>query len=266
MRTLGLFLKMARLRFLAAIEYPGSYSLGIIAQWFVYGMEFLTVYLMVNRFGTLRGWLPMQTLFLYAFTLMTYALGASFTFNLCRQMPQLSVEGALDEAMVKPIRPLLFLMGMSYNVGYLSHFALAFLMMALAAVKLSLHWALWQWAWLVVSLISASAMQSALMLSLSLPSIKARANSPWSNLYWNLRDAGFYPLSIFPEALRVMLVVVVPFGFISFLPVQPLLGIMDTAPFPPAFQWGTPVVALLMVGVCALVWMFTLRRYESAGS
>ena len=125
MHTLRVFCIFVKYRFLAQIEYPGSYILGITTQWVAYGASMLMIYLMIWNFGALGSWLPVEVIFLYAVWLLTYSLGAAFVFNISRGFSQMAINGALDEAYTRPLPVFAYLLSTHFNLGYISHILLA---------------------------------------------------------------------------------------------------------------------------------------------
>lgn len=265
MYALKVFAKIVKLRFLALIEYPGSYLAGIIAQWISYGIEVFLLYLMVSQFGALAGWLPMEVLFLYAIWLLTYALGASFTFNIANSFASMAVNGTLDEALVRPMPSMVYLLAANYNLGYISHVMLTTAVLSVSIWQMRVTWTLWQWAWLIVLLITGAVIQGSLMLLCDMPSLRMRGESPTGVFFWELRDFTKYPISIYPKSIQVVFTVILPFGFINFYPVQALLNKHDGV-FGPVVIWLAPVAAIILLCVTIFSWRAILNRYESAGT
>jgi ABC-2 type transport system permease protein len=74
-----------------------------------------------------------------------------------------------------------------------------------------------------------------------------------------------YPLSIYPRLVQLLVVFILPFAFVNYLPALILLGKTGRvfAPF-----WGalSPLVGAIFFALCFRFWMLGLDRYKSAGS
>jgi len=265
MHTVRLFGKFIKYRFFAKTEYPRSYAAGIIAQWLSYGIRMFMLYLMVWNFGALVGWLPNQVLFLFAVQLMSYALGASFTFNICAQFAQTAIDGTLDEALVRPMPSLIYMMGANYNVDYISHITLTGIVLAVSTSQLGVSWSVMHWVWFVVMIISGAAIQACMMLLCEMPALRLRSKSPIRLFFWEGVQFTNYPLSIYPRPIQFIFTTVLPFAFIGFYPAQVLLGKRDGL-FAEVAVWLAPVVAAALIFITALVWRKVISRYESAGT
>ena len=265
MHTLRLFGLMLKYRFLAQIEYPGAYMAGIIGQWLVYGIELAMIFLMVWNFGSLAGWQAEEIIFIYSVWLMTYALAATFTFNLCRNFGQMVIDGAMDEALTRPVSPFAFLLSSNVNVGYISHITLTSVALGFSIAQLDMAWSFLEWLWLAVMLVAGSVITGCILLLCEMPAIRTRSKSPLSMFFWETRMFTRFPIIIYPQSLQIIFTAVIPLGFINFYPAQVLLGRQEGigAPF---MMWMSPLVAALLVGLTALVWRRLSSFYESAGT
>ncbi len=265
MYLMKLFFRIVKLRFLSLIEYPGSYVMGILAQWLSYGIEAVLIVLTVSRFGALAGWSPDEVIFLYAVWLLTYAIGASFTFNITRDLANLTINGTLDESLTRPVPSMFFLIATNFNLGYVSHMTLSLGVLIYAASRLSPHWGAGQWAWLVALVISGSTVTGCMMLLLNLPALRLKARSPLSVFFWEGRRFAQYPLAIYPRPLQALFASALPFGFIGYYPLLGLMGKTDVV-FGQTLTYLSPVIAVGLVALTVVCWNHAIKRYESAGT
>jgi ABC-2 type transport system permease protein len=75
-----------------------------------------------------------------------------------------------------------------------------------------------------------------------------------------------YPISIYGEWLRRFLAFVVPMAFVCYFPALYVLDKEDPLGFPVAFQFASPLVALVAAAGAGVVWTLAVRRYRSVGS
>lgn len=74
-------------------------------------------------------------------------------------------------------------------------------------------------------------------------------------------EAGRWPVTIYPQGLRLVLTFVVPVAFAVTVPAQAFIGRMTPALLIPAV-----VVALLLFGVARLFWRYGIRNYSGASA
>jgi len=265
MHIVKTFLTIIKCLFRARFEYPGAFLGGIVAQWVSYAISILMIYIMVWNFGALAGWQPVEVIFLYAVGLLTYALGASFTFTMCINFPQMAINGTIDEAYTRPVPPFIYIMATNFNVAYISHISLTAVVLGVSIFQLGLSWTIFQWLWFVVLIISGAIITGCLMLICDMPAIRTRSQSPTSMLFWQVRAFNEYPIIIYPRPFQLLFTTVLPFGFVAFYPIQVLLGRHDGI-FPQLTRWLSPLVAVLTIGVTVLCWRILSSKYESAGT
>jgi ABC-2 type transport system permease protein len=223
------------------------------------------MYLMIWNFGALAGWQPVEILFLYSVQLMSYAIGASFTFNVSRRFHDMAISGTIDEAFIRPMPSLFYLMAADYNLGYISHISLTAVVLGFATAQLGLAWTAFQWTWFFIMIISGAVIQGCMMLICDMPALRTRSKSPTRMFFWEGSRFADYPISIYPTAIQFIFVTVLPFAFVSFYPVQILLGKSDGL-FSDVAMWLSPMVSALLIGITSLLWRRIISRYESAGT
>jgi len=239
--------------------------MGIIAQWVSYAVYMFMIFLMVWNFGSLGGWLPVEVIFMYTVWLMTYAIGAAFVFNICMSFSQMAIGGTLDEAYTRPLSPFMYLLATHFNLGYISHITLTAAALVFSIIQLGLSWSFFMWLWFAVVLVSGAVITACLMLIFEMPAFRTRSQSPLRMFFWEGREFNQYPITIYPRPLQMLFTSIIPFGFVSFYPIQVLLGKQDGL-LPQVTIWLAPVVAAVLVVITALCWRVISRGYESAGT
>ena len=212
-------------------EYRFSFIMGILAQGTNVVFRYLALYLLVSRFGSLNGWNSRELLLIYSFSQFTYAIGSTFTHDLCRQLPNLARTGDLNSYLIRPVHSLFLAIFTNFNVGYITHFTISATVMIFSFISLGVT------------------------LKLSL-----------KNITYVFKDVVQYPLSIFGTPLQIILTVFIPLGFTTFYPLQPLLGKQDMGIFPVFIQYLSPLVAIVMVLLLLLAWRTVINKYESTGT
>ncbi|MCL2821437.1 MAG: ABC-2 family transporter protein [Oscillospiraceae bacterium] len=266
MHTFLLFCKIVKYRFRSIIEYPGAFIGGLAAQWLAYGIEMMMLFLIVWNFGTLAGWVPEEVIFLYALWLLSYAIAASFTFNICRNFPQMAINGSLDEAFIRPMSPIVYLIATTYNLGYISHIMITTAALIFSISRLTVVWSVLNWFWLFLLIITGAVIQGCMMLICDMPALRTRSQSPTGMFFWDVNWWLIqYPISIYPRPVQLLFTSILPFGFIGFYPVQVLLGKQEGI-LPEITIWLSPVVAVMLIFITVLCWRGLTSRYESAGT
>lgn len=247
-------------------EYRFSFIMGILAQGTNFVFRYLALYLLVSRFGSLNGWNSRELLLIYSFSQFTYAIGSTFTHDLCRQLPNLARTGDLNSYLIRPVHSLFLAIFTNFNVGYITHFTISATVMIFSFISLGVTLNLWGILWLVITLVSGGIISGCVFLISSLPSVVAIGNVSLKNITYVFKDVVQYPLPIFGTPLQIILTVFIPLGFTTFYPLQPLLGKQDMGIFPVFIQYLSPLVAIVMVLLLLLAWRTVINKYESTGT
>src|SRR5581483_10396018 len=80
-------------------------------------------------------------------------------------------------------------------------------------------------------------------------------------IFWNLFEAGRYPMEVYPVWVRSLLTVVVPLAFVVTIPARALTGTLTSG-----WLWLALALAALSAGGSHLFWRVALRRYSGASS
>lgn len=261
--TPSLFWHFARLRMRERMEYRSAYLAGMVAQILAYVADFLVIWVLVRRFGTLAGWGWEEIALLWAFNLLSYAIGAAFTF--CQsELEGLVQGGTFDGYLVRPLNPYLAFTAQRFNVGYLGHILLASGILAWALTNLDIDWTPSSVLFLVLALAGASLLQAAVLTLVGAWAFMFVRAQFLFGFASTLRSFVTYPITIYGAAIQVVLTAIVPFAFVNFYPASVLLD-KDGQLFPSWTGWLTPLVGLAAFLGAYRVWMRGVNRYQGAG-
>lgn len=246
------------------MEYRGAFLLDRLAQIASYSAAYAVIWILLNRFETLGGWGWPEMALLLAFHLLTYSLGASFSFVQFRDMENLVRLGTFDTLLVKPISPWAYLTFSGLNIDYVGHIVLAVALMVWALTQVDVVWSFWGAAYLVAVVISASMLVAAIITTLGAASLVLVQSRHLFSIFFGFWELTRYPLQIFPSGLQWLLVTVLPLAFMNYVPVAVFLGedvpVLGSLAMPMSLAAGPAGVLLAM-----LFWRFCIRRYQSGG-
>lgn len=259
----GLFWHFVRMRMRERMEYRGAFLIGLIAQMLSYVADFAVIWILVHRFTTLGGWGWREIAFLYSLNLMSYAIGAAFTYSQT-ELEEMIQRGTFDGVLIRPLNPYISLAAEKFNVGYIGHIVLAAGILVWSLGNLNIAWTLANILFLILAIVGASLIQAATLTLLgawSFTFVKAQFLFGFAG---SLRTFITYPITIYGAVMQVMLTVIVPFAFVNFYPASVLLG-KDGALFPGWIGWLAPVVGGIVFYLTYRVWMRGIDRYQGAG-
>ncbi|WP_137152607.1 ABC-2 family transporter protein [Devosia sp. FKR38] len=264
LRTVILMRELVRMYIRTKVEYPGAMVLGWVSQFVSYGAVYTAIALIIARFGMLGGWTWSDMAMLLSVHLLTYSVGASFSFTQFREMEDLVRQGTMDAILVKPIGTWLYMVFSGFNIGYAGHVVLAVGLMAWAITQVDVAWSLPTVLFLVATLVSGAMVVCALMTMIGATALVWVRSRHLYSIFFGFWELARYPITIFPLPIQVLLLAVVPMGFISTVPVAVLLG----KPVPLLGDFAGLACLLagpVMAGLAMLHWRWCLRNYQGAG-
>jgi ABC-2 type transport system permease protein len=264
--ALRLYRRYLAISMRAQLQYRASFVMQAIGQLLITGVEFLGIWALFARFGSLAGWTLPEVALCYGLADVTFAIAdaAGRGFDL---LGALVKSGDFDRILLRPRSPVLQLMGQELTVIRVGRLAqgLAVLLWASHAAGV-----VWSPARL---LLAAGAIAGGVCLYLGITILQATSVfwtvetlELWNAFSYGGNYASQYPLPIFRRWFRRFLLVVLPLGCVNYLPVVALLGRREPLGVPPLLQWLAPLAGVVFLGVALLVWRGGVRRYTSTGS
>lgn len=248
------------------MQYKLGFAAGVAGLLIAYAGEFINMYFLLDRFGDLKGWSLGDLVFIYGLAILAWGLCVGI-FMQFRDVEEYVVRGDFDRFLVRPLSPFLHLLAHRFQIFNLGQFLFG-------------AWALWyagRWAgilWSGPRIVFLVGVVSGGALILGGALVLVGALALWfyrtSALYWTVimpaRQLTWYPVTIFPRPVQVLLVFVLPFAFINFFPAHVFLDRMHDVLFHPALAYLTPLVGIAFMGIALLVWRLGLDQYKSSGS
>jgi ABC-2 type transport system permease protein len=268
---LGYHLRLAALfveiYFKSRMEYRQAFFMGYVVQWISRGVEVLGIWILLSRFDHIHGWSFTEVLFLYGLNMLSYGLAGVLLFGPVQQLEGLVQNGTFDSLLVMPVNPLFHLVARYFNAVFLGHILLGLVILGFAGHRLGVGWSLSGAFFFAAVALGAALIQGAIMLAAGTTSfwfVKSRALV--NTAVHGVRRFITYPISIYDRWIQVFLTLILPFAFVSFFPAENFLGKEESSIFPAFFQWGTPIVGVVLFFLAYRLWVYGLDHYQSTGS
>lgn len=245
-------------------EYRGAFWLNRFSQIVSYGCVFASIWVLLQRFPTLGGWVWPELLLLLSFQLFCYAVGASLAFVQLRDLEELVRLGTFDTLMVKPISPWVYLVFSGLEIGYVGHIMMAVVLMVWSLTQVQIGWSVWTVLYFAASTLSAALVTTAIMTMIGTTALIWVRSQHLFSIFFGFWELTRYPLTIFPLPLQVILMTIIPMAFMSFVPVAFLLG-KEIPLFGVAGGLAAPFVGPAFVLIAMAYWRYAISRYQGAG-
>lgn len=282
------------------MSYRRSFLIEMFGKALGTGIELVALFFLFDRIESIGGWTKWEVIYLYGVASVSLGVAELLTTGL-GAMPELVRTGTMDGLLIRPVPPLLQLLGRDIRLLELGRLlqgggalivALGHLPAACEPSALLL---------LLVATISTTAIYAGLFIA-------AGGSCFWTVQSGELFNAFTYggvqmtqfPISVYPRWLRDLFLFAVPLGFTSYIPAARALGKEETwmgwflripgLPGSPEsseplggalslanptatgglietmLPWIAPVVATAFLYLCWRFWRLGLRHYQGTGS
>ncbi|SFB59293.1 ABC-2 type transport system permease protein [Cohnella sp. OV330] len=247
----------------ARMQYRVSFLLTTLLASVVTVAEFLGLAVVLHAFGAIRGWNVWEIGYLYGVLMTAKYLYRGFGSAVNNFEPYL-VNGQLDQLLLRPM-PLLLSVLTSRTRMVGGELLQSLTVLGVCLGKLlgdgTVGWAAIPLTLLIVC--TGTVIMFAVGLATAAVGFWTTRTEDLSVLTDNASTTACQlPLSLFPDWLRTLLLTVVPFGFINYVP----------AMFIVRSEWGwwtvpaTAAVAALSLGAALALWRVGVRKYQSTGT
>lgn len=265
METLRMYIRLIGISFRGRIQFRADFLVGLVSVITLNAFSLLTIGVVLGQFKAIAGWTLWEIVFLYCLWLLGHSLYSMLFWHI-DELEYYLIQGTFDMFLVRPLSPMLQFLGREINYVGFADILVAVSGLVLSTRTLGLQLEGWHFAYLAVIAVSGALIE--LTLTLMLACIA----------FWTGRSAASigtvltvsfviqrYPVDMFAQWFRVFVTCLLPVAFLNFYPAQLLLGKVQPGQPWAWLSYMPPVVALILIGLTAVVWKNGLRQYNSAG-
>ena len=248
------------------MQYRASFVMGTVGQFLVTAIEFLGIWALFDRFGSLHSWsLPEVALF-YGVVSVGFAIGYMLSTGFDRFDVFVRM-GDFDRMLLRPRSTVLQLAGLEFAMRRIGRVAQGLVIMVWAIAALGLTWTLPKLVLLCAAILGGACLFfglfviQATMVFYTVESLELMNTMTYGGL-----QTAQYPLSIYAGGFRRFFTFVVPLGCAAYFPLLPILDRPDPLGSPLWFQYAAPLAGALFVLASLGIWRLGVRSYTSTGS
>lgn len=233
---------------------------GMLSQIVSQLVEIIFIWIAFQNTENLAGWDFKQVLLLYGVTLIAIGI-ADFCFDALYDIgPKYIKEGEFDKIMLRPVHPLISIIGDSKAFTALGYLGLGFAITISMLIKLSIPVTISLILKILFFSIIGAMIIGAINTIFSITSFWTyRSNEViWS--FFRIYTFAQYPIDIYNTVIKILITVILPFAFVSYYPTMDYLGINTY------MIYLSPVIAIILWIIAVKLWNFALKKYRSTGS
>ncbi|NEW06988.1 hypothetical protein GK047_13335 [Paenibacillus sp. SYP-B3998] len=263
MTMIRLYILLIKASLRSRMQYKFNFLFSTLMAGMVHASEFLMVALVLMRFGNIQGWTLYEVCYLYGVMMMSKAIYRSLASDV-HHLEKYLVTGDLDPLLTRPIPVLLALMTQNNRILFAEIaqgiFLLAISVHALMAAG-QIDWSVIPLTLLIIG--TGTIVLFAIGLATAAAGFWLTRIEALQNMTEDAsQTAARYPLSLYPKWLQGALLVLIPVGFVNYIPTLYLLHHQGGI----GMLLGTVIVAAAALLLAMRFWRLGLSRYQSTGS
>ncbi len=271
-----MYFKLAAMSVKSQLRYGKALSLSIVGQFFITAIEFAGVYALFARFGSFKGWSLAEVAFLYGFVHMIFALADAIAYGF-DSMGSLLKTGNFDRFLVRPLSPIVQLLGYEFTLRRIGRFTQGLAVfclslwmlrenLAVIAFGTGLGHGFFAVGMLLVSFVAGTVLFVLIFLVQAAYTFRTVEGLELMNSFsYGGQQAAVYPFSGYRFFMKMLFIGIVPIGAVVYLPVCLFFGKEAFPGFPLWLNALGPLMVLPFGLLAALLWRAGLRRYASGG-
>jgi ABC-2 type transport system permease protein len=262
MDTLRLYFRYIGISVRGQMQYRASFVMLSLGHFFVTAIEFLGIWAMFDRFGSLRGWSLAEVAMFYGMINVAFALTDGFArgFDI---FPQAVKSGDFDRLLLRPRSTAFQVAAQELQLMRVGRLMQGLVVLVWAMTTLHVAWSVAKVALMVFAILGGACLFYGLfVLQATLSFWTIETLEIMNTVTYGGTETGQYPLTIYRPWFRLFFTFVVPLACMNYLPASIILGRGEAT----AWQWISPAVGVIFLMVTLQVWKIGVRHYRSTGS
>lgn len=233
---------------------------GMISQIVTQLVEIIFIWIVFQNTDNLAGWNFMQILLLYGVTLISIGI-SDFCFDALYDIgPKYIRNGEFDKILLRPVHPLISIVGSSKEFTALGYFVLGLFLTITMLIKLMIPITIILVLKIIFFSIVGAAIIGAINTIFSIASFWTyRSNEViWS--FYRVYTFAQYPLDIYNKFIKLLITAILPFAFVAYYPTMNYLGMNSK------MIYIAPIIMVILWIIAIKVWNLALNKYRSTGT
>ncbi len=261
-----LYSRYIGISFRSQMQYRASFLMMSAGQFLLIGIEFLSIWVLFERFGSIQGWKLAEVALFYGMVNMAFATAEAVARGF-DSFANLVKSGDFDRVLLRPRSTALQLVGQELQLRRIGRFLQGLVVLLWAASALEIAWSPARVALIIASVLGGACLFFGLIvLQATLAFWTTETLEIMNTLTHGGVIAAQYPLEIYRPWFRKFFTFVVPLACVNYFPGLAILGRSDPLGTPVLFQWLAPGVGVVFLIVALQVWKIGVRHYRSTGS
>lgn len=233
---------------------------GMISQIITQLVEIIFIWITFQNTDNLAGWRFEQSFLLYGVMLISIGI-VYFVFDELYEIgPKYIREGDFDKILLRPVHPLISIIGCSYEFTSLGYLGIGLFITVSMLIKLAIPITFLLIFKIIFFSIIGAAIIGAINTIFSIASFWTYKSNEVIWTFYKIYTFAQYPIDIYNGFIKFLITYILPYVFVAYYPTMNYLG-MDKY-----MIYLSPIVAIVLWIIAIKVWNWALKKYRSTGN
>lgn len=260
-RNIKLYMSFVIASLKKMMEYRVDCLVGMVSQIAFQVIELIFIWIIFQTTDNIAGWSFEQLLLLYGVMMLAVSVADVFfdsTYDLGKRLIR---NGKFDTMLLRPVNPLISVLGESESQNSLGYIVLAIVLIVTMLFKLEIP---------ITFFLIFKIIYFGLLGGIIIGGIETigSASGFWTRksneVVWSLfqlHKLALYPIEIYNKFIRILITCVLPFAFVAY---YPTLDYMNS--YSNYLIFVLPLIAVIIWTIAIRVWNWALSKYRSTGT
>jgi len=258
---LHLYMHYVSINIKSMMQYKTSFFLSALGQFLVSFNVFLGIFFMFQRFQNVKGFTYSEVLLCFSIVLLEFSFAEMFArgFDSFSGMVR---TGSFDQVLIRPRNEILQVLGSKFELTRIGRMFQALIMFIYGVLHCNVQWNPAKIITVVFMLAGGTAVFTGLFLIYAALCFFTLDGLEIMNIFTNgAREFGKYPIGIYGKKMLLFTTVIIPYALVQYYPLLYILKREKNIMY-----MFLPLIAILFLLPCLLLWRFGVRHYKSSGS
>lgn len=224
------------------------------------GIAFL--YLVFNQIPSMQKWTFEQMLFIYGFAQLPRGIDHLLTDNLWMVAWQMVVRGTFDKYMLRPLNIFFQVICENVQLDAMGELLIGIILVVKAVLNGTVVVTFKNVIFFLISIVAGAVVYTSVKLFFAATAFWFKESAPFLTTAYEVADFAKYPIEIYSKPIQIVLMTILPFAFVAYIPSTYFLNNSNFF-----LTIGAEcIIALVCWSIAYLLFKVGLFHYESAGN
>ena len=245
----------------AELEYRVNFILSFLSQILVFFTYYFIIIALFSKFDHIKGFTLYEVLLCFSIIQFGFAFNEVFARGIDK-FDDLIIQGDFDRLLLRPRNIILQILCSNSDFVKTSRLIQSLIVMTIALIHLNIDWNILKIITLILMLISACIIFFGIFLAAAAYCFFTVQGLEVRNVFTDGgKHMAQYPIGIFKKGFLYFFTFIIPYAFVNYYPLLYFIGKKDNIIY--AFS---PMLVILYLMPCIIIFNFGMKRYTSVGS